>query len=269
MKTLLAGFGDPNDAAGPLDWARTLADVSSAELYVLSVATPSFAERNPTSWDAREASIEASAEEALERLHDGLPTTTVVADHPRQALIKQANEIEADLLVVAKEEAGGPRGFGLDGPQHWLLHHAGRPVAVVTPNPPNLLTSPVLVGVNGSEANEAAISFAGEIAQSLGTQLLAVCAYDPSLETLRKPHDVQLYANKLQAQMAEITNTPVRMIMHYGDPKEVLCRTATEEQAAVLVVGTKGAVSLNGRLLGTVPTHLMDCSPCPFVVVPH
>jgi nucleotide-binding universal stress UspA family protein len=56
--------------------------------------------------------------------------------------------------------------------------------------------------------------------------------------------------------------------LQLGDPVERLAEVADEQEAAMLVVGSRGRGALRSALLGSVSAGLLAKAPCPVVVVP-
>lgn len=141
----------------------------------------------------------------------------------------------------------------------------------------------IVVGVDGSAGSGAALEWAVDEAQLRGVPVHAVMAWqppqfygagniwalgmDPSGDTAR---ELSAAAARTVAGLAEdaahghdvvITSAAVE-----GHPAEALLRTA--EDAAVLVVGSRGHGGFAGVLLGSVSQHVVAHARCPVVVVP-
>jgi nucleotide-binding universal stress UspA family protein len=61
---------------------------------------------------------------------------------------------------------------------------------------------------------------------------------------------------------------PVERRVEFGVPSEQLVRVAKEEEAALLVVGSRGRGAFKGALLGSVSSDAVAAAPCPVLVVP-
>jgi nucleotide-binding universal stress UspA family protein len=90
-------------------------------------------------WDAVEADERLLLGERLagwrEKHPDVAVRRVVVRDRPAHALIEEATDAAAQLVVVGSHGRGTAAGFVLGSVGHALLHHAPCPVAVVRPEP--------------------------------------------------------------------------------------------------------------------------------------
>ena len=142
----------------------------------------------------------------------------------------------------------------------------------------------IVVGVDGLAGSEAALDWAVGEAQLRGVPIHVVMTWqepqiygvggirtlelNPSEDMAR---ELSTATTRAVAQLAEnasrghdvmITSEAVE-----GHPAEVLLFTA--EDAAMLVVGSRGHGGLAGVLLGSVGQHVVPHARCPVVVVPN
>lgn len=71
---------------------------------------------------------------------------------------------------------------------------------------------------------------------------------------------------KIASRARDASGAELRVLI--GDPAESLLRLAEEEQAQLIVVGSRGRGALITALLGSVSSTLTTQAPCPVVVVP-
>ena len=140
-----------------------------------------------------------------------------------------------------------------------------------------------MVGIDGLAGSEAALDWAVSEAQLRGVPLHVVMTWQEpqfygadGIETLEinpledMVRELSTATTRAVAQLAEnasrghdvmITSEEVE-----GHPAEVLLFSA--ENAAMLVVGSRGHGELVGVLLGSVGQHVVPHARCPVVVVP-
>jgi nucleotide-binding universal stress UspA family protein len=137
----------------------------------------------------------------------------------------------------------------------------------------------VAVGTDGSDTASKAVEFAIDLAEKYGARLVVISSYRPVDEMRLKheqeaaPQEVQweinptedvddtLYAVEEKAHERGLETTSVAS---QGEPADVLCKHAEEQNADVLVVGNKG---MQRRILGSVPNSVAHKAPCSVVVV--
>ena len=140
-------------------------------------------------------------------------------------------------------------------------------------------TPKILVGVDGSERNRAALSWAVQEAAARDSELIAVHAwhlpslvyYAPGYLPIASDEMVEESADLLHAAVAGIPGhdaVKIEMRALQGRPQTVLSRIAAEPSVGLVVVGTRGHGSATGLLLGSVSHSLSHHCPKPLVIVP-
>jgi nucleotide-binding universal stress UspA family protein len=144
----------------------------------------------------------------------------------------------------------------------------------------------IVCGVDGSEDSKAALAVASDLADRLGARLVLanVVEYShapyatvgprgPGVVPQAPLRDVlgeQLQAaHGLVERMAEEANleTAERRVVP-GFAAERLADLADEEDAELIVVGSRGRGAFRAAFLGSVSTSLVGIARCPVVVVP-
>jgi len=136
----------------------------------------------------------------------------------------------------------------------------------------------IVCGVDGSPESADALVVAGEIAQRTSAELVLVHAVEPAVvaaaalgyRTLGPSFDLTLEAGRklLHDAALEVTTTEPRLRVAVGPPVQALIDVAEDEDAVLLVVGSRGRGALATALLGSTSAALSSAAPCPVVVVP-
>lgn len=194
-----------------------------------------------------------------------------------------AAEEQAELLVVGSRGRGPFRAAVLGSVSSALATRASCPVAVVPAGAAagdgDDALRTIVCGLDDSEGARAALRVADMLASWLGARLLlAHVGAGPHVpgtspvpgarETLR---ELELEnGSKLLARLAAAENvgTPVEQRVAFGTPGGALADVAEEEDAGLVVVGSRGRGPLKAAVLGSVSAELLASSPCPVVVVP-
>lgn len=134
--------------------------------------------------------------------------------------------------------------------------------------------STILVGYDGSDCARAALDAAIEVSGFTGDGIVAVFAYDVS----RLGGEVQDYAKALREQaeremehalhQAQASDVEIETLIIEESPAEALVALATERDARLIVVGSRGERPLKAMLLGTTPYRLLHIADRPVLVVP-
>lgn len=189
------------------------------------------------------------------------------------------SESEKNAMVVLGASGLGESGAGLLGSSSiGLTAHASSPVAVVRGRsidgrPPVL--GPVVVGVDGSAVNQAAIAAAFDEASHRGAPLVAVHVWsDVSLAQISAvplgwddvaASEEAVLAESLAGWQEKYPEVEVRRVVGQDRPVRVLAQLS--EQASLIVVGSRGRGGFTGMLLGSTSYALIHTADCPVLVV--
>jgi nucleotide-binding universal stress UspA family protein len=136
----------------------------------------------------------------------------------------------------------------------------------------------IICGVDGSPESRNALRVASELADALRLQLVVAhvsqaAIFAPaygSAPVLTAPTVSELRAaEELLEDLAldeELANATLRAV--HGLPAERLAELADDEDAAFIVVGSRGRGALKAAFLGSVSRDLIGIAPCPVLVVP-
>jgi nucleotide-binding universal stress UspA family protein len=137
----------------------------------------------------------------------------------------------------------------------------------------------VICGVDDSTGARDAVSVAAGLGEKLGLRLVVVHVAQPS-PPAPSPGAPAGVPPARDGELAEAARLVERLLddhrlaeqaeprVQVGDPVERLAATAESEDAAVLVVGSRGRGALASALLGSVSAGLPARAPCPVVIVP-
>ena len=140
----------------------------------------------------------------------------------------------------------------------------------------------IVVGTDGSDTAEEAVSQAIDLAKLTGATLSVVSAFAPVSKRriqgeqegapadianqIGPREDVNLVldaaAAKARAAGLEVLTHPVE-----GDPAEAILNVAEEVKADLIVVGNKGMTGARRYLLGSVPNNVSHHAPCSVIIV--
>jgi nucleotide-binding universal stress UspA family protein len=141
----------------------------------------------------------------------------------------------------------------------------------------------IVVGHDGSEASQAAVEVAIEMAKAWpGSEVVVTCAVHQPIGVVGRPTEDTAYAadrylHEMAPIMEEILEGAAATVrsggvkcatacMH-GEPVDIMLKVADEVGARFIVVGSTGA-GLMADLLGSTTTRLLRKSHLPVVVVP-
>ena len=137
----------------------------------------------------------------------------------------------------------------------------------------------IVVGIDGSEASDAALAFALDEAKLRKLPLRIVCAWEVSArdyvgsafvttpdlaQSAERNADAALA--RAAAQVGPEPGIHVETAAIHGHPAKVLAEQASG--ATLLVVGTRGHGGLAGLVLGSVSQALAHHCPSPLAIVP-
>ena len=201
----------------------------------------------------------------------------LIVGGPVQVLAAEADR--AQLMVVGDRGLTGVEGLLVGSVAIGLAAHASCPVVVVRGDqrePSDASSLPVLVGVDGSSASDAAVGFAFEAAAARKVSLVALhtwsdMVYDPSLLAVEIDwHGVEAEERRVLTEHVDswrdkFPDVAVELRVRRDQPAHSLLAAAARAQ--LVVVGSRGHGQFVGMVLGSVSNALVHRAPCPVAVV--
>jgi nucleotide-binding universal stress UspA family protein len=286
---IVAGVDGSASALHAARWAANEADIrrvplllihgvkiSTAIIGRLEVAT-SFFEALESDGRRYLAEAETAVRQAYPRLEVAVE---LYNEDPVPVLIDLSRT--ARLVVLGSRGLGGFSGILVGSTAVALVTHGHCPVAVIrgrTPEEAPPTEGPVVAGVDGSPASEAAIAIAFEEASLRNAGLVAVHTWidfssDYSYAYARQflvdwnrieTEEQELLAQRLAGWQEKYPDVTVRRVVTRDRPVRQLLEHAA--QAQLLVVGSRGRGGVTGMLLGSTSQALIYHAPCPLLVV--
>ncbi|HEY9312542.1 universal stress protein [Williamsia sp.] len=266
-------------------WAANTAELMGRELVVVGVYEPQVGGYAGTAMaytgdlvtliqDAVKETVTAAEKLARETTPTVEVSSRIVAGTPTAVLNDES--ADAAMVVVGTRGRGAVRGLIAGSVSTGVAAHASSPVAVVA-HPPG--TGPVVVGIDGSESSDLALTAAFEQAALRGTGLTVVHTWtdlatntfggfgitdDLVQQTEDEAH--KLVAQRIAAHTADHPDVVVSTMVAADGPAHQLL-TAAAEGAQLLVLGSRGRGGFTGLLLGSVSQTVLHHAPSPVLIV--
>lgn len=207
-------------------------------------------------------------ESELPEIHTEMVYSSIVP-----ALIEASKD--AWMVVVGSQGIGALGHLMLGSVTTSLLHHAHCSVAVIHADEAGGPDrhAPVLVGIDGSPASEAAIALAFDEASHLGVDVVALHAWSdvgvfPMLGMDWRDSEAkgqEILAERLAGWQEQYPDVRVQRLIFCDKPSRWLVQES--EQAQLVVVGRHGRGGFAGMLLGSVSSHVAHSAKVPVIVV--
>ena len=182
---------------------------------------------------------------------------------------------DAWMIVAGSQGMGALGRLLLGSVTTGLVHHAHCPVAVIhfdeSAAPDS--NAPVLLGIDGSPASEAATALAFEEASHRGVELVALHAWSdvgvfPMLGMDWRDSEAkgqEILAERLAGWQEQYPDVRVKRLIFCDQPSRWLLKES--ERAQLVVVGSHGRGGFTGMLLGSVSSHVAHSATVPVIVV--
>ena len=174
----------------------------------------------------------------------------------------------AEMVVVGSRGHGKLPGLRLGSVSWQVAGHASGRVVIVGGRwrPVNQAPGPIVAGVDGSAASQAALRFAFEEAALRDVPLEALCALADAPGRLGEMRLIEDDFNQVMAceEKEHPDITVVRNIVA-GTPRSALLTAAAGSQ--MLITGCRGRGGFEGMNLGSVAQAVAHYSPCPVGIV--
>lgn len=277
--SVVVGLDGSADGLLALDWAVGLAARRGWTIRALHVVDDDRPAQQlsaaPEQDDGTDVLDDAADE--LERLGFEDAVLEIGYGHPAQALLKASRG--AGALVVGRRGAGGFAEL-MVGSVSQVCAALARTTLVVVPDtwrPSEPPRSQIVVGVDGSQAGQAALGFAFEVAAERDAELTLVHVPDvpeafPRPDLWLDPEDAPWHRDAWTVVAEALAGWPdkypdviFRTRYQPGHPVQVL---ANESQYAdLVVVGGRGRTEFTELRLGSVSRGLLHHAHCPVAIV--
>ena len=270
---IVAGYDGSPGSAQAVRWAAREALARGTTLTVCLAWRPHHMElaSQPASW---EPAGQDGKEDPRRRLPyaefvlgPGRVHAELVGGPAAQVLCERSRT--AEMVVVGSRGHGKLSGLRLGSVSWQVAGHASGRVVIVGGRwrPVNEAPGPIVVGVDGSAASRAALTFAFEEAALRDVPLEALCALADApgrlgaVTRLIEDDFNQLMAceEKEHPDIAVVRNVVV------GTPRSALLTAAGGSQ--MLIAGCRGRGGFEGMNLGSVAQAVLYYSPCPVGIV--
>lgn len=270
--------------------AAFLADWHDAELHILNVTSqhrPDYSEtrrRFPVPHDTLADWLGQPVEAGAEAAWPDLEALSIVQEQiearvPAASIVDYAEDEDIDLVVMSTHGRRGLDRVLLGSVTEEVVRTVPCPVLTVRAGAdvaPGRAVRRVLVPVDFSDASEAAILHAKEMALTYGAEIDLLHVVNEGayplvygIELDYAPTDVVARAEKRLGKMAEadIGYEHIRVEATVGHPPTRILEYAEENDIDLLVLATHGRTGLGRFLIGSVAERVIRQSPKPVFVV--
>ena len=278
---ILVGVDGSSQSDAAVGFATREAVMRDVPLTLMHVVepVPDWASRDEQSRISR--AWEANARDVIERARKAA-LGRVAASTPVDLRTEVVCSPVVPMFVVASTDAHmvvlGSRGMTplgrllLGSVSSGVLHHAHCPVAVLHDDPADS-GGPVVVGVDGSPASDAAVALAFDEASRRAVELVALHAWSDVAVFPILGMDWREYETRGAEVLAECLAGHQQKYPHVKVRRRLVCdkpaRWLIDEsrRAQLVVVGSRGRGGFTGMRLGSVSTALAQSAEAPLVVV--
>lgn len=279
---IVAAVDGSDEAVEALRWAAGMAEQENRLLRVVGavgIVTGGYAPVATMAYsvvaDAARHDAQRAVDAGVEEARAVAPAVTVSGDviEGRAALALNEISTRSHVLIMGRRGLGGIKGLLLGSVSTNVAAHANCPVVVVSRPAPT--SGPVVVGVDGSHAARAAIGYAFEQADRLGTSLLAVHGYggfsssaffDHGDQVLRQLHDEAeaLVSEQLAGFAGRYPDVSVDTATGIDTPAQRILDAA--HGAQLIVMGSRGRGGFRGLLFGSTSQTVVQVAQCPVMI---
>jgi len=276
IKRILAPTDFSELATRSLEYAVELAKRTGAEVVVL-YADPFLPPPHFTSdqMDEIVATLDLhrrAAKKELDRYAaESVPAEVplramVVEDTPASAIVKTADELGADVIVMGTHGRGGFNRFLLGSVTERVLRETTRPLLTVRESTAPAADAPatprVLCPVNFSDAAHTALDAAVSFSNLLDAELVVLhVAEDDSEETRRMAEQVNAWLPP------DRLRTSADKLILKGDAAEKVIEYAKEHKVDLIVLGAAHRRFSDTSVLGTTSVRVTRHAPIPVLTV--
>jgi nucleotide-binding universal stress UspA family protein len=269
---IVAGYDGSPGGEQALQWAVREAQVRRTVLTVCVAWAPadlamlSEAAVDDLARQRGEEILEHGVEYARSMLGPGVVRPLLARESAAKVLCERSST--AEMIVLGARGRGGVAGLKT-GSVAWQVAVHGHGAVVMIRGQRHVADhapGPVVVGVDGSPASQAAIAFAVGEAVLHAAPLLAVCALSDAPGRLGGAREMQAdFSHAMTACERKHPEVIVLQQVEQGSPRAALLDAAPK--ARLVVVGCRGRGGVPGMNLGSVAQAMLAYAPCPVGVI--
>ena len=278
-----------------LEFALPLAKRFGATVHVVHVYEGahqfSSIATSPVLWS--DVEIARRLAEKVQRISGTRPLTKdchIRSGKPFQEITATAQELKADLIVIATQGHSGFKHLALGSTTEKIIRHAPCPVLVVreaTRGPirtaaEGIVLEKILVPVDFSDCAKEGAKYASVFATRVGADLLLMHVLRPpdymaaegTFAGLDGPQLDETALLEAEDKLDEMVNfLPLVGIsaetqVEVGTPIDKLAEATARPDVDMVITSTHGYTGVRHALLGSVAEHLVRRANCPVLVVP-
>jgi nucleotide-binding universal stress UspA family protein len=138
----------------------------------------------------------------------------------------------------------------------------------------------ILVATDGSATAQEAVAWAADLAATLGAEVVLMSVIDfanlglsagfgfPILEETQMRERLNQELNGAWSERMREAQVNFRTLVSEGNPAPAIVQTAADEEADLIVMGSRGRSGLNELLVGSVAHRVTHHARTPVVIVP-
>lgn len=274
---LIVGLDGSTPSRRALEWAGAVARARGVGLQVVTAWKYPAMAGGPlgpnvlSAPEEMERTVRERAESLVAELGDTLPADVQVhvgGGPAANVLLQAAANTVSPTIVVGARGLGGFKGLLLGSVSQQTLEYATCPVVIVREEHPPTLGADArfVVGLDGSAGAARALEWALDLTTAAGGEIIAVHAPGAGANAAvldRARDSLQEWCRPIEAH-----GVPYTSRIDAGDPRDILERTAEQEDAALLVVGSRGQSAVRALRVGGVTGYLARHASRSIAVVP-
>jgi nucleotide-binding universal stress UspA family protein len=224
----------------------------------------------------------------------GLEATSKLAfGHPAQEIIRFADEIKPNLIIMGAKGLRATLGILLGGVAQQVVEHANWPVLVI--RPPYHKFAQILLILDGSPCSQNALAYMVQFPMPIDIQLsimhvlpppateqeiitatwaagVDAIAIRPTIreELERAQQEEEDSSKALLAQAVEKCREKyprISAVVRRGDAASEILKYSTEHPVDLIVAGSRGLSAISGWLLGSVSRKIVHYANCSVLIV--
>jgi nucleotide-binding universal stress UspA family protein len=205
--------------------------------------------------------------------------TAINVGHPADTIVRKADEIDADLILMGAGEQSRFEHTFLGPVASAVIQHASRPVLAARPGEPMTTFRKILCPVDMSETSARGLANAIQLTRVFHGHLIVLTVV-PTLtwlttfaESGRLSEAAAAHEREWRAEfepfltMVGLGDVPWHKEVRTGAPHDEIIASAKANAADLIVIGSTGRTGLARILLGSVTRRVIQQLPCSILTV--